>query len=315
MNINLNYRELHSGEEEKVCELVMDCFDEFIAPEYSQDGIEEFRNYVYPDALGHRLRNTDNFAILAMDEEQVVGVIEVRAYNYISLLFVRKEYHKKGIAKRLIQQAIERCKQYNPSLKMININSSPYTVEIYRRMGFIQTDKEQVLNGIRFIPMECPYTQQKLNKDLLPIIGGLELLPQVKTLWEGLREHHSNISKNFSQSIRKRSFEDRVADFEGKASNHIFRIELIKIYATRSHIGYCISSLSNELVGEIESIFIEEDYRGLHIGDMLMKNALNWMDEHNAKTKRISVMAGNNVLKFYEKYGFKVRSHILEIID
>lgn len=312
MYIDLNYRKIHSGEETKVCELVMDCFNEFIAPGYSQEGIEEFKKYVYPDALGHRIRNTDNFAILTMDEEQVVGVIEVRAYNHISLLFVRKEYHKKGIAKRLMQQAIEKCKQYNPSLKMINVNSSPYAVEIYRRMGFVQTDMEQVLNGIRFIPMECPYSQQNLNKDLLPIIGGLELLPQVKTLWEGLREHHSNISKDFSRSIIKRSFEDRVADFEGKASNHIFRIELIKTDATRPPIGYCISSLSNELVGEVESIFIEEDYRGLHIGDILMKKTLNWMDEHNTKTKKISVMAGNDVLKFYDKYGFKVRLYILE---
>jgi predicted GNAT family N-acyltransferase len=46
-----------------------------------------------------------------------------------------------------------------------------------------------------------------------------------------------------------------------------------------------------------------------------MKNALNWMDDHNAKNKTISVMAGNDVLKFYGKYGFKVRSHMLRQID
>lgn len=163
--------------------------------------------------------------------------------------------------------------------------------------------------------LECPWTQRYLKKGLHSITGGLELIPMVEPLWEGLSEHHSNISKDFSESIRKRTFANRVADFEGKASNHIFRIELIKIDNTRQPIGYCISSLSNDLDGEVESIFIEDDYRGLNIGELLMKNALNWMDEHNAKSKRISVIAGNDVLKFYEKYGFKVRSYILEQVD
>lgn len=43
-----------------------------------------------------------------------------------------------------------------------------------------------------------------------------------------------------------------------------------------------------------------------------MIGALKWMDENSVKTKRVNVAAGNDVLKFYEKYGFKVRSLILE---
>ena len=152
-------------------------------------------------------------------------------------------------------------------------------------------------------------------EEVSSVTGGLELLPMLKPLWEGLREHHSNISKDFSESIRKRSFEERVSDFERKASNHIFRVELIKGDNSRPPIGYSISSLSNDLDGEVESIFIEDNYRGLNIGDLLMKNSLNWMNEQHAKTKRISVMAGNDVLKFYEKYGFKVRSFTLEQAD
>ncbi len=163
--------------------------------------------------------------------------------------------------------------------------------------------------------LACPWTQRYLKKGVYSVIVGLELLPLVKPLWEGLREHHGKISKDFSESIRQRSFEERVADFEGKASNHIFRIELIKVNDSHTPIGYCISSVNDELVGEVESIFIEDTYRGLHIGDTLMKSALKWMDEHGVKTKRINVAAGNDVLRFYEKYGFKVRSHILEQIN
>jgi epoxyqueuosine reductase len=163
--------------------------------------------------------------------------------------------------------------------------------------------------------LKCPWTQRYLKRGLHSITGGMELLPQAETLWEGLREYHGSISKDFSTSIRKRSFRDREADFESKASNHSFRIELIKLNAEKPPIGYSISSLSSNLLGEIESIFIEDAYRGMNIGDLLMKNALNWLNTNNARTKRISVVAGNDVLKFYEKYGFKERSLILEKVD
>jgi epoxyqueuosine reductase len=161
----------------------------------------------------------------------------------------------------------------------------------------------------------CPRTKKYLKRFIKSDVGGLELLPLVKPLWEGLREHHGNVSENFSESIRMRPFEDRAEDFLKKEHNHKFRIELIQYGDDTVPVGYSVSSLSESHLGEIESIYIEERYRGLDIGDLLMKNALEWMDSNNAKSKRISVIAGNDVLGFYEKYGFKVRSLILEQVD
>jgi len=153
-------------------------------------------------------------------------------------------------------------------------------------------------------------TDKKTNT----IVGGLELLPMVKPLWEELREHHSRVSDDFADSIRKRSFEDRESEFFSK-EHDTFRIELVQAEDETQPIGYCISSVSNSLIGEVESLYVKEAYRKQHIGDLLMKNALAWMDEQNVKSKRIGVMAGNDVLKFYEKYGFKVRTYILQQID
>ena len=159
----------------------------------------------------------------------------------------------------------------------------------------------------------CPWTKKYLRKGLISITGGLELLPSVQPLWEQLRDHHGSISKHFSESIRKRTFADRAGDFEAKAQHHMFRIELVQREKAELPIGYCISSLSNDLIGEVESIFIDSQYRGLDIGDMLIKHALGWMEGQGAKRKRLGVLAGNDtVLGFYEKYGFKVRTYILE---
>ena len=34
------------------------------------------------------------------------------------------------------------------------VNSSPYAHEIYKHLGFFDTDSEQCINGLRFYPMK-----------------------------------------------------------------------------------------------------------------------------------------------------------------
>ncbi len=165
--------------------------------------------------------------------------------------------------------------------------------------------------------LSCPWTKkylkQYLRKEVTSVTGGLELLPQVKPLWEQLREHHSRISKFFSDSFLNRSFSDRASDFEKKENDHLFRIELIHIGGSTSPIGYCVSSVGNDFAGEVESLFVSSEYRDFGIGDMLMKNALDWMDSKGIVTRRLSVAAGNDsALRFYDRYGFKARTYILE---
>ena len=159
------------------------------------------------------------------------------------------------------------------------------------------------------------YMEDNFGKELVPVIGGLELLPDVKTLWEDLRDYHSRIANDFAESVGKRSFEERAADFVDKAESSTYRIELIKDIKSQKYVGYSISSIDEAVVGEVDSLFVDECYREMKLGDLLMKNALSWMDEYKTKKKIISVMAGNDVLRFYEKYGFKARAYILEQIQ
>lgn len=158
----------------------------------------------------------------------------------------------------------------------------------------------------------CPWTRRYLTKSISYTTGGLELLPEVEPLWYGLREHHGAISSNFSESIRERSFDERASDFTRNADRCTYRVELAKSGRADKTVGYCISSVSEDMTGEVDSLFVDEACRGLNIGEQLMKNALSWMDERGVKRKRINVMAGNDVLGFYERFGFKVRSIILE---
>ena len=42
------------------------------------------------------------------------------------------------------------------------VNSSPYAVKIYEHLGFVPTDNEQTVNGIRFTPMKYNQSEEIL---------------------------------------------------------------------------------------------------------------------------------------------------------
>ena len=67
---------------------------------------------------------------------------------------------------------------------------------------------------------------------------------------------------------------------------------------------YCVSSVGKCEVGEIESIFVVPNYRGLGIGDALTRKALAWMDKEGVEAKNVEVGAGNeDVFGFYAPHG------------
>lgn len=41
----------------------------------------------------------------------------------------------------------------------MTVNSSSYAISIYHKLGFYDSDKEQVVNGLRFTPMTIEITR------------------------------------------------------------------------------------------------------------------------------------------------------------
>jgi GNAT superfamily N-acetyltransferase len=152
MTKEIIYREIYKGEEERVYRLIADCFSEFVAPGYSEEGIIEFSKYITPKFTEYRLMH-DHFILLALDNGMIVGVIEVRNNNHISLFFVKKEYQNKGIGKNLHELAINKCAITIPKVPFVDVHSSPYAVPIYEKLGFAKVSDEQIVKGMRFTPM------------------------------------------------------------------------------------------------------------------------------------------------------------------
>ncbi|WP_414470136.1 GNAT family N-acetyltransferase [Methanobacterium sp. ACI-7] len=144
----------------------------------------------------------------------------------------------------------------------------------------------------------------ELNRDQIDLI---------KPLWDKLRDYHSEISPHFSKTYAGIEFEDRRGEILKKSANGTLRIDIVKDEDNDCYIGYCISSISEENVGEVDSIFLEEEYRSSGIGNQLMTRALKWMDEKSVKSKKIVVSVGNEELfSFYQKFDFLPRHIILE---
>lgn len=134
-------------------ELVKMVFDEFEAPYYSQEGIETFYRFIDLENIKKCLK--ENYKMyVAKKENKIIGMIAFRDNSHIALLFVDKEFHKKGIARKLFEKAKKYCIENNKNIEHITVNSSPYAVGFYEKIGFVKIAEEQVVDGLRFTPMK-----------------------------------------------------------------------------------------------------------------------------------------------------------------
>jgi GNAT superfamily N-acetyltransferase len=140
------------GEEDGVSSLVRRVFHQHVAPLFSEEGVGEFLRYVTPRAIHHR-SDSGHFVLLATVAGRIVGVIEFRDYNHVSLLFVDTAFHRQGSARELMRRALATCRSHRPNLREVDVNSSPNAVPAYERLGFRQQGPEQVTNSIHFVPM------------------------------------------------------------------------------------------------------------------------------------------------------------------
>lgn len=140
----MRIEEISGNDREQALKLVLSVFMEYEAPDYSEQGIQTFKDFI-----GNR-EAIDCLKIYgAYLDDELVGVIAARNHgNHIALFFVDGRHHQKGIGRKLFEYALEKS-----TGNKITVNSSPYAVEVYKKLGFVPDSGEQVVDGIRFTPM------------------------------------------------------------------------------------------------------------------------------------------------------------------
>ncbi|MDO4509272.1 MAG: GNAT family N-acetyltransferase [Lachnospiraceae bacterium] len=152
MDDKILIRSIKENEWEEAMNLAWDTFILYEAPEYSKEGITSFKNFVRDPILKTLFIEGKYNVLAAINNNIIVGVIGVRNETHISLLFVDSEYHRKGIARRLVKEMFERT-YVKYGKREMTVNSSPYAVGFYHKMGFVDTDVELTTDGIRYTPM------------------------------------------------------------------------------------------------------------------------------------------------------------------
>lgn len=144
----MNIRKIKAQEMNEVLELVWRVFLEFESPDYTEEGIKEFKETIDDEKW---VKARDFYGAFDKDNK-LLGVVATKDITHIALFFVKGEYHKQGIGRKLYEEVKTLNKE-----GYFTVNSSPYAHEIYKHLGFIDTDKEQCINGLKFYPMKVVF--------------------------------------------------------------------------------------------------------------------------------------------------------------
>ncbi|MCL2569466.1 MAG: GNAT family N-acetyltransferase [Oscillospiraceae bacterium] len=147
-------REVADKDVPRAIDLVNRVFTEFVAVDYSKQGRNTFETYLKTklDDVSAALKSGGKKMWAYYQDDDILGVLAIQGPSHISLMFVEKAHHRQGIAKGLFDVALGEMAQ-NRDVTQITVNSSPYAVEAYERLGFAQTAEQQEKDGILYVPM------------------------------------------------------------------------------------------------------------------------------------------------------------------
>ena len=138
-------RKLSENEISEALKLAWKVFYEYEAPDYSAEGTEEFRRCLEDKEYLSGIEYYGTF-----DGTKLIGEIGFRPdRKHICFFFVDGRYHRRGIGTQMFHYLIT-C---YPN-EAITLNSSPYGLPFYKAVGFVLTEEEKTVNGIRFTPMK-----------------------------------------------------------------------------------------------------------------------------------------------------------------
>lgn len=282
MDKGIEIRKIEPEERENALNLVLDVFMKFEAPEYPEEGVHNFQSFVRDKETTTKLDMYGAF----MDSD-IIGVLAMREQGtHISLFFVDEKYHRQGIGRALFEYMLKRT---NP--KQITVHAAPYAVEVYRRLGFVETDAERIEDGIRYTPMRL---QQALHMDIH--LAKKSDLEKVK-----------DITYQTISEVYPHFYPGGVVDFflELHNAENIMK----DIVLSNTYLAVC----DEECVGtitinerEISRLFVLPAYQGKGLGTALMDFAEEKILESYSEIELHASLSGK---KMYIKRGYKEKEY------
>lgn len=127
--------------------LIRETFSKFVAPYYTEEGVKEFvRSHSdvgdFDDAVFYGAFDVNG---------ELAGVIAaVNDLSHIVAFYVCEKFQKQGVGRALFNRLAE-----DSMNSYVTVNASPYALEIYRRLGFVEAGETVDDRGMVYTPMMC----------------------------------------------------------------------------------------------------------------------------------------------------------------
>lgn len=160
---NVEVRRIGVSETDKVFQLIWETFQDFVAPDYTQEGIDQFYSeFIQGETFRKKVTEGTESMYGAYWNGVLAGVLLISPNHTISCIFVKGCYHRKGIGSELLHTVMKEL--YQQGVEKIKLNASPYAVPFYHKMGFTDTGVQSVYKGIVYTPMELRYDKLSMQK-------------------------------------------------------------------------------------------------------------------------------------------------------
>ena len=147
----LRYRAGDAADCDAMAALLRAASEEFITGDFTEEATRVF--FASNDAAHMRgLLDDGAFFFVAVAGDAIAGMIGVVPGPRVKYLFVGGDWHRRGIARRLLGLAIAELRRRG-GVSGLTLNASDYGLAAYTRLGFEVTAERQQRNGVWFTPM------------------------------------------------------------------------------------------------------------------------------------------------------------------
>ena len=135
-----------------------------------------------------------------------------------------------------------------------------------------------------------------------------EEIPKLYECVKALSEYHNEVSLYHKGSYPTKPYEETLEKF---ARDHASGTSEFAVIEDGGEIaGFGKIDLAPD-GGKLDYLIVLEKYRGKGYGGALMDWAMARFRDAGIRKIEVKVVAGNEAIHLYEKYGFKINAHIL----
>ncbi len=125
----------------------MSSFEHLAVQYQTPQGVAYFKQFASADAIAAR-DLVSSVSYVALIQNVIVGILQVRDQQQIELLFVLSELQSRGVGRALVRAA-------DDGARLQTVDATVNSVMAFMRYGFMPCGAEQIaVNGMRCVPMK-----------------------------------------------------------------------------------------------------------------------------------------------------------------